>query len=973
MIRTLLFGLSILLMMSSRGFAQDTVVKKAVNLRPVKKENQPLKVIQTGYSTLSSNEISGAISTVTGKSLENLIVPNFQSALQGNVAGVQVIQANGQPGSDVVIRIRGTSSIFAETEPLYIIDGAPVFSGPREHAVKGIGAGWGAVYNPLSGIDPSDIESIEILKDAAATAIYGARGGNGVILVTTKKSEKDKTLIRLDHYQGITSAANRLNSLSGPQYLAQLDRAFLNAGGTGQGPLPSLPVWNRSEAEAVNTNNLDEVLETGRVQQLNLSVNHGSNKTSFYVSGAYRKEKGIISGNDLLRYSGRMSISNQISRRLTIGARLAINFSDHNSVPVGYSPGGGFSAAQRNLPIYPLYNPDGTYFYPTNLGVLDLPGSNVASFQSKKEFDNRESARRITFATSLNYKIAHGLDLTVDGMVEKYYQTQLNYLSKRLRLGSSTSGTLAGFPTAYLGYEKYSNDLYNVRTTLNYARTYGKHKISGVAGFEFIHNENPYFFYEGEGYPSESTRVPSSATYKNPNTAEALIANTFTFAGYFGNANYSFSDKYLLGATLRVDGSSRFGAENKYIAFPAASVGWIISKEDYLKSSKVVNFLKVRASYGLSGNAGIGNYSSLERWETNNNSRYLQQAGIQLAGIGSVNLKPEINKQFDVGIDFEVANKRISGALDFYNKKTDNLILAYEAPLSAGITTSGLLLNAGSLRNRGVELSLTSKNTTGLLKWSTTLNIAHNNNKVLDLGGLSPDQISSHLNVEAFVGQQVGVFYLAEYAGVDPATGEELIYDLNGTKVAALSATQINAARKPIVDKPSAPKFFGGLNNTFAYKSFDLSAFVTFSYGNYVLDEGERALSYLTGSNNLRETAVNSWTSANSNTDFPRLKYNDAIAGTNTTRFLHDASYLRMKNITLGYSFRNNIKKVKFLKDARLFVSAQNLFTITGFPGWDPEVSGNNTTNITRSMNQGITYMDVPQVRTFAFGFNLHL
>ncbi len=288
-------------------------------------------------------------------------------------------------------------------------------------------------------------------------------------------------------------------------------------------------------------------------------------------------------------------------------------------------------------------------------------------------------------------------------------------------------------------------------------------------------------------------------------------------------------------------------------------------------------------------------------------------------------------------------------------------MLSYTAPLSAGVTNQTLLLNAGSLRNRGVELSLNSKNLVGTLGWTSSLSIAHNQNKVLDLGGLTPEQVSSHKNIATFEGHPIGVFYLAEYAGVDAATGAELIYDQAGNKVIATSAAQIDAARKPQYDKPSAPKVFGGLNNAVTYKDFDFSALLTFSLGNYVLDEGERELSYLKGTNNLRTIL----------TDSPRLTYNDPIANSNTTRFLHDASYLRVKNITLGYNLQKLMKNVKFIKGSRFYISAQNLFTITGFNGWDPEVSGNYRTALDRSLNQGITYMDVPQVSTFAAGFSL--
>jgi len=927
---------------------------------------------QVKADTLISQS-SGARLKTTDSRFGNLIVPNFQSSLQGKAAGVQVIQANGQPASDVVVRIRGTASIYGESQPLYIIDGIPVYAGPREHEVKGVGAGWGSVFNPLADLDQSDIYSIEILKDAAATAMYGSRGANGVIIVNTRKIPENKTNIRIDHYQGVTKPTKRVEGLNSLQYLEQLDRAWQNNGGTGEAPLPTGSGLSRAQAAGINTNQLDQVLDAGRIEQLNASASYGSGKTSFFLSGAYHKEQGIVSGNDLTRYSGRMRISNQISRRLTLGVTAAMNYINYFNMPTGYSPGGGFNAGQLNLPVYPLYNANGTFFFPLNPAVYDLPGSNTASFQSRNDFDNRETTRRLTIGARMDYQIIPGLSFSTDAALEKYFHTQANYLSKRLRNGSLNSGIgRAGVPTAYNGYEKYSNDLYNIKTALTYTKSIRAHQFQALAGTEYIHNENPYFFAEGEGYASEASRQPATANYKNNLTAEALIANTYTFAGYFASGNYSYKGKYKFSGVVRVDGSSRFGANNKYIPFAAGSAAWLLSNEDFLKSATIISLLNLRLSYGSSGNAGIGNYSSLERWETNGNSTYLQQAGIQLAGLGGRDLKPERVTQINLGVDFGLWKNRITGSLDVYDKVTRDMLLSYQAPLSAGVADPALLLNAGSLRNRGIELSLSARISTGLLRWETELNVAHNQNKVLDLGGLSPDQVSSHPNIATYEGHPIGVFYLAAYAGVDPSTGQELIIDQQGNKVPAISAAQIDAARKPIFDKPSAPKLFGGLSNTFSYRNFDLSALLTFSYGNYVLDEGERVLSYLSGTHNLRAAAAGSWTAGSPDLDFPRLKYDDPIAGSNTTRFLHDASYLRMKNLAVGYSFKKAIKNLKFLQSARVYISAQNLFTITGFPGWDPEVAGNYRSNIDRSLNQGITYMDVPQLRVFAAGLNLN-
>jgi TonB-linked SusC/RagA family outer membrane protein len=932
--------------------------------------NQP---VYNSYYTLPRKQVSGAVSSLPGKVLENAVPTNFQALLQGKLAGVHVVQANGMPGSDFSIRVRGTSSIYGESEPLYIVDGVPVYAGPREVAPRGVNGSWGSAFNPLSDLNPNDIESVDVLKDAASAALYGSRAGNGVVVIKTKTGQMNREYIHVDYMQGVSTAAHEVSSLNGPQYLAALDQAWANSGNAGKGPVPAIAGFTRAIAEATNTDQVAQSLRTAKTRQVGFSTGYANAKTTFYFSGSYRKEEGIVTGNDLSRYTGRLRLTNQITRKLSLGVNIGMNYIDYRNMPSGYSVGGGFNAAQTNLPVYPLYDPSGRYFYASDPAVYHLPGANVAAFQNRNDFDNEEHTRRIFVAANLGYNLRPGLDLRFDAAMDQYYHSRRDYLSKRTRYGSIGSGTgREGVPTGYASFEKYGENAYNFRTTINYKKIATQYTVTGVAGIEFYYSNAPYFFAEGEGFLNEFMRAPNFANYRSTVNAAALTTNDNGFLGYFANVNYTLRNKFLLGGTARVDGSSRFGADHRYQLFTAVSAGWVLSEEKILKQSKLVSFLKLRASYGRTGNAGIGNYTSQERWELTTNSRYLLQAGIQMAGLGSPSLRPEKQDQLDLGIDFALLRHRISGTIDVYNKVTKGALLNYIAPLSAGVIEPGLLLNTGSLRNRGIELSLTSQNLSRKLGWTTTLNIAHNQNKVLNTGGLRPEQISAHTNIATYEGHAAGVFYLAEYAGVDPSNGQELIYDLNRNKVAATSAAQINSARIPHFDKPSAPKFFGGLNNSFTWRNFDLNAWATFSYGNYVLDEGERVLSYVNGKNNLRASAANAWKAEQPGTDMPRLLYNDPVSGSNTTRFLHNASYLRMKTVTLGYSLKQVLRKVKFVKSARLYVSAQNLFTITGFKGWDPEVAGYYQTSVERNLSQGITYMEVPQVRSFVAGFNVN-
>lgn len=921
--------------------------------------------VQTGLYVLPKRQLISAIGQVRATDIRNLVVPGVEAALQGKAAGVQVTQVNGMPGADVMVRVRGLSSIYGESEPLYVVDGVPIYAGARQMPERGIGGNWGTVFNPLNDLNVNDIQSVEVLKDAGAQAIYGSRAANGVILITTKNGQSGKSYIDVDYYRGVTGTTNRLEVLNGPEYLKLLDQA----GGT----LPTIPGFTRAVADVTNSDHLSKVLRSGMVEQASFATGYGNTKSSFYFSGSYRKEDGVLSGNSLTKYTGKIKVTNQLTNRISIGANVGLSYVDHSNLPVGNSAGGGFNAAQRNLPVFPWYISDGRYFYPSDPAIYNLPGTNVESFQKSSDFENEEQSSRVFIAANLGYAIIKGLDFRVDAALDKYYMTSRNYLSKRLRYGSVGSGTgREGTPQAYASYEKYSQDVYNIRGAFNYKTAGQQYTLTAAAGVEFYNNENPYFFAEGESFVSDVLRQPSSAAYRNFTTAASTITNVNTFLGYFGTGNLMVKEKYLIGATVRVDGSSRFGANQKYFAFPALSAGWIISKENFLKANKTINFLKLRASYGITGNAGIGNYSALERWASSVASRYLLQAGIHYAGLGSPDLQPEKVNQVNIGLDFSLANNRIQGTVDVYNRTTSNLLLNFPAPLSAGVIDPGLLLNEGKLRNRGVELSISSKNFIGSFQWSTEFNIAHNSTRLIDAAGVAPKAIGGHKNIGSWEGHAPGVYYLARYAGVDAVTGQEMIYDAAGNKVAATSAAQIDAARVPIFDKPSVPKWFGGINNIFRYKDFDLSAFASFSLGNYVLDEGERELSYLRGSNNLLNKSLDSWTPSNTNAAEPKLIFNDPIAGSNTTRFLHNASYLRMRNVTLGYSLNKLIRKSTFIKDIRVYASAQNLFTITSFPGWDPEVSGNYMNAIDRNLSQGIVYMYPPQVRTFIGGIHLN-
>lgn len=918
-------------------------IKEGENIQPsiiLKEDKMQLnEVLVVGYGTQVKHDMSSSVATVKADDLKDKPVYNFASALQGEAAGVQVTTDNGVAGASTQIRVRGTKSLSNSAEPLYVIDGVQIVAFDISDAQNRVG------YNtsPLSDINPNDIESIEILKDAAATAIYGARGANGVVIVTTKSGKTGKTKVDFSYTAGITMPAHEIKMLNGPQYLAMYKEAFRNDSiATRSTAKMTLPNGINKDSIA-NTDWLKQVFRTGHYQDANVSASGGDGKTNFYVGLGIRDDQGFLIGNSFQRIAFRGNLVHVASKHFDFGLNSSLTRTDNKYVNTSYS--GGLGAAQSSmLPIYPVRNPDGTYF---------LAGSNPVSQVNQDQQDG------------LSWR-------TIDNLYANVHFLKWFTLHNELGIDMINQHEEFYYPSAVTGGAAIAadrNDMYftyNYTGSLDFKKDFGeKHSFEALVGTNSTATIEKFSYVQGQGFTSSSfTQAQSADSF--PSNPTAGTGRQYAFASFFGRLNYKFNNRHLFQFSFRGDGSSRFGPSNRWGYFPAGSYGWVMSEEKFFKRQHALSFLKLRASAGVVGNAEFSNdFAYRNLYSAGQN--YAGNGGLGPSQIAVDNLGWESTLKTGIGFDFGFIDGRLSGLFDYYFERTSNL-LVQNYPLSPSSGYSSVALNKGTTQNQGVELQLTSYNlkTSSKFQWKTVLNFGLNRNKVTDLGGVAQVFGTGPNRNRAIVGQPIGVYWLAQYAGVDPATGNPLIYDFSGHKVAA-TATSVETYAKPM-GRPY-PIFAGGLTNTFSYKGIELTVLLTYSYGNEIYDDGGKNQSY-TLSNNFNQTTdiLDRWQKPGDVTNIPKLSlvnYNNL----NTSYFLHDASFLKLKNVTLAYNLPSRVLAKMKTRMFRIFVTGSNLATATPYKGWDPETNRDGSGSIT----QGATYLGTPQARTIAVGFNFGL
>lgn len=918
--------------------------KNTLNLI-LKEDSAELKeVIVIGFGKQSKRKSTDNIASISSDQINQIPVVNLQNALVGKAAGVQITQINGKVEGGVKMRIRGVSSISSSQEPLYVIDGLPLINDNESTG--------SAPINPLISLNPNDVESIQILKDASSAAIYGARGTNGVVLITTKQGKSGKTKISLNTSTGWSEATHKLKWLNTAQYKELFTEADVNIYGISDMPWIEEQFENMSNGTdwrngAVDTNWQDLALVKGSVQDLTFSVSGGDAKTLFFISGGYNNTQGIVRGNSMDRYSYRGNLDHKVSDKFRVG--LNTSLSKTNIARIGSD--NSFATPLQAValsPLSPAYLDDGV-----------TPNNESTTYYNflMQEYNGSWDVNifRTLMNTYLEYKIIPELSFKTELGYDNNNQTE-EYFSGSLTESASTNG--------YADANAIQSDKYNISNYFTYNKSFNENSdLEFVGGMSFEESSRKRQYVAGTGFPSDDLQTVESASEI---TAGLSSRTKYNFLSYFGRATFSYMDKYLLKGSLRYDGSSRFGAANRYGTFPAASAGWIISEEDFLKDNSVINLLKLRGSFGVTGNAGIGNFASLGLFE---GSAYNQRSAITPIQLANQDLKWEKTNQFDAGIDFGFLNNRVSGEIDYFVKKTNDLLLNEPLPGTSG--WSSLTRNVGSMTNKGFEFVLNTINiNTANLNWKTSLNLSTLDNKVTSLPG---GDIVVGQNIVR-VGETISSFYIVEYAGVDPANGDALFYrntpNSNGT-LDKSTTNNYNEAQRVISGSPY-PTFMAGMTNTLSYKNFDFSFTLQGEWGASMYNEaGKFQSGNMRYEDNQTIDQLDRWQNPGDITMVPQARLYKTNGQQSSTRYLEKTDFIRLRNLSLGYTLPKELTQKWSVDRVRVCLTGVNLLTFTNYSGYDPEASYDN--NGDSNIQKGIAFYSAPPAKTITIGLNIDL
>ena len=939
----------------------------------LKEEDKNLtEVVVVGFGTKTKRDVIGSVSKVGAKELNNTPTTSFESAIQGRAAGVLVSQQNGKLGQGISIRIRGSASVTAGNEPLYVIDGIPLQNTDLSSN--------GASTNALADINTNDIESIEILKDASAAAIYGSRGSNGVVLITTKKGKAGKSKIEFGYYTGTQKPTGKRDFMNAKEYVDYFTQAAIGAAtqdsingyynNVADALTAQLAFVNRRfkrysggnddwKTQKVNTNWQDLAFQPAPISQYDLNLSGGNDKTTFYMGGQYLDQQGIIIKNSLKKYSARLNLEHKVKDWLSVG----INMNFARSLNRRVSNDNAFSTPLQIValsPITPIIDPR------TGLtsGALDTltgaPNTNYPVY-----YNPRLSAENTSYLTTVNRTIgnlfanvslAKGLTFRSEFGMDQLNQNEDQYAG-RLTVRNQGVANGSGFNSSDAILNINTNNF--IRYTTKFSSAQDFDIVVGTSYQKWTRASN---FASAQEFPSDAYKKLGAGASK---TDASSSASDWALLSYFARANYKLNDKYLFSVSGRTDGSSRFGTNNRYGFFPAVSAGWIISDENFLKDSKWLNFLKLKTSYGLTGNSEIGNYASRGLYGPNAYGGFGGQSPTQLP---NPNLKWESTASFDLGTEASFLNRRLTIEVDYYERKTKDLLLSVNVPSTTGFLNK--LQNIGTLQNKGLEFTINTENIVGkTFRWSTSLNFGANRNKITNLGG---QQIGT-LN-RAQEGEPLGVFFAKEFAGANPANGDALFIKNTPKANGSLdrsTTNDVNNAADVKIGNPN-PQFIYGFRNTFAYKGFDLDVLLQGVYGNSIFNGGGQYMS-ASGSNgfdNQTRDQLAAWKKPGDITMVPQARMFYGNGTDNSSRYISSGSYLRVKAVTLGYNVPAKILTRLNIDRIRIYARAQNLFTITNYKGWDPEVNADFQAS---NINQGVDFYSAPQIKTIVFGINIGL
>ncbi len=921
-----------ILVISNIGFETQEVPvqsRSVINVKMAPAVQQMDQVVVVGYGAQRKKDLTGSVSTISEADIANRPIVNAAEAMQGKAAGVQVTSVSGKPGAPLSIRVRGSSSISAGNDPLYIVDGIPMAD--------------------ISAFSPNDIESISILKDAASASIYGTRAANGVVVITTKKGKAGKTRIELSTYFGTSSTTNKLDVLDARQYQNYMNESY------GPGTITD------SLVQANNNNWPDQVFRKGHQQSYQVAFSGGNDKTQHYVSLGYMDQVGTIRPATFDRMNARLNLSSRLNSWLTLNTATTLSRTHTRDVTdnASVARGGVVLSALASPPTVPKYNALGQIGQNPQTG-WENPFGSIDGQRNKYTNDRLVSnvGAEFRLMPGLVYQSRFGIDY-------KNNQSQLFNDPWLTQGGRNSQGSLS---------QQESDELsWLSEQTLTYSKSFNQHRLSALAGWAVQESRYDQTNISASQLDTQYRRDKWDQMFMRAKVkpAASKLVDEWALVSYFGRVTYDFAGKYLLQANLRVDKSSKFAPDNRSAAFPSFSAGWRISDESFMKDINVVNDLKLRVGWGKNGNQeGIGSYEYLSLSNidpaTGNTSP---------ATIAPSDLRWETSTQSNIGLDASFLDRRITFTADFYVKKTKDVLV--RVPLSGQIVSS-VLLNSGSTQNIGQEFAISSKNIVQKnLTWTTDFNISFNRNKVTAIASNLPlltgfgEIYERGYAIALANGYGLGQFYGYIAAGVDPATGQQLYLTKKGE---AVPYSQTSPSDRTFIGN-AQPKFVYGMTNSVTYGSFDFTVFVQGAQGNKIFNGVRVETEGLKDSRNQSTAVLRRWRNVGDITDIPGV---NPASNDNTqisTRFIENGSYLRFKTMTLAYRVNPNWLKRAGLASATVYVSGQNLITLTKYKGFDPEVSsyGGSNNSDSKNISLGVDYGAYPQAKVFLFGINIGL
>ncbi|MFN8341134.1 MAG: TonB-dependent receptor [Cyclobacteriaceae bacterium] len=922
-------------------------------------------IVVVGYGTQEKKDVTGALASLNNREFKDQPTTNVAANLQGKMAGVNITSTSGTPGAALNVSIRGA------TNPLYVVDGIPMISESNSslstsYDLDGNSVGSGQAVSSISDINPNDIESVEVLKDASAAAIYGSRAANGVVLITTKRGKSGKTQFNFNHYSGLQQPTRKIKFMNSQQMIDLVEEARANdlarynadnsVFGAGFDPSVLTDPLHYSNT-GVSTNWVDEVLRVAPISNYEVSANGGNEKTKFYTGGTYFDQSGIVINSAYRRLSARLNLDHQVNDKFSIGVNFSVAHSRNRRSFNDNTYTGIITNALGADPLMPPYDADGNYsdytLYHTSW-LSDNP------MKSAKEIRAITTGNRLLASVFAEYKFTDALKFRTSWSTDYNSMGDDQFFSPLTTDASAVSGRALKSTFEQLTWLN--------ENILTYNRKFQRSTLNAIAGYTMQVTRSQQTNIAGQGFPIGSglENISSAALI----TAAGASGTSFGLLSYLSRVNYDLDGKYLFSATVRTDASSRFPRNSRYGVFPSASIGWRISQEAFFGTHKTLTDLKLRASYGLTGDQEIGNFQNVSYWSP---ARYQGVSGLKPRNLADPNLTWQTNRALNVGVDWELYGGRISGSIEYFKSNKTGLLSNDFIAGTTGFST--ITRNKGEIENKGWEFTINSVNISKPgFRWNTSFNISFikNQYKALSNDGLLLSAYTDGSPTHVMkVGQAVGTFWAIPYLGVDPQNGDALFRSRSG---AVVNAETVQFDDATFAGK-AIPDYYGGINNTFTVGKFDFLVATQFNVGNKIYNQikatyvnmgwsNEGGLDQIYANNSVE--VLNRWKKSGDVTNIPRASFINQNYSPYSTLFVENGSFLRIRTVTAGYTLKP--AQSKWVSSLRIYATVQNLYVFTKYSGFDPEVS---STGGSDPRVAGFDYAAYPQARTYMIGFNL--